>query len=147
MATEAVSPSSSPILSVLLYKRNFVDGEKVNGQVILKPVEVSKPVDLYVGLYGFETTRWIEKVREGLRSKTIEHAEEKLFTKQSKLLARNFHKWAFGKDFFDFSFVLPRNVPTSILVSTKNWYTAAIRYVLVATISPHDENNTTEEAL
>ena len=57
MATAAVSPSSSPILSVLLYKRNFVDGEKVNGQVILKPVEVSKPVDLYVCLYGFETTR------------------------------------------------------------------------------------------
>ena len=41
---------------------------------------------------------------------------------------------------------MPQNVPTSILVSTKNLYTAAIRYVLVATISPHDENNTTEEA-
>ena len=57
MATAAVSPSSSPILSILLYKRNFVDGEKVNGQVILKPVEASKPVDLYVDLYGFESTR------------------------------------------------------------------------------------------
>ena len=40
--------------------------------------------------------------------------------------------------------MLPRDVPTSISLRTKNGCTAAVRYVLVATISPHDENDTTE---
>ena len=89
MNTTDAAPNS-PFLSVLLYKRNFVDGEQVNGQVILTPGEISQPVDLRVGLYGLESTRWTEKVRVGLRSKTVKHGDEKLFTKQSKLLARSF---------------------------------------------------------
>ena len=64
--------------------------------------------------------------------------------KQSHLLASSFHKAAFGKQFFEFSFLIPRNVPTSFQVRTNNGNTASVRYILVATISQHEENDSTE---
>ena len=51
-----------PHMSFLLYKRMFVDGERLDGRLILAPGDFSVPADLRVGLYGLETTGRSEKV-------------------------------------------------------------------------------------